>query len=90
MLQDLPLLPRLQLRENGWHLSADGMMLLTSPMKSASVAVEAWFASFWVLTIEYLQGLKGCCAFMEKALLRVPGRATAATTKWANRLLRKQ
>jgi len=84
------LLPRLQHRTDGWWLSIDKLMINAAAIQSPCVAVQAWFATFWSLGIEYPQQLQNTSIFFDKALLDGRGKICSAVRKWANRLLQCQ
>jgi len=81
VLQELLLEPQLHRSEgSGWSLSVDGQMILTD----IGTFKIAWFATFWLLSIEYTKGVANTCAFIEFGLLKMSGRmpAIVKSTRW--------
>jgi len=86
--QKLQLMPQLHHSDAGWSVSLDKQMIFTKNMRQLSAAVQAWFGSLWIFSIEYPRALQKTCTFVEMGLLRGSGRMLASVKKWANRLLR--
>jgi len=89
-LKGLQLHPQLRKASvGGWSVTADKQDLFSASMKSFSTAAQAWFATFWVFSIEYPPFISKTYLFIEKVLLHQgSGKAPAVVTKWANRLVR--
>ena len=69
-----------------WALVFDGVRILDG-MTTFSAALQSWYATFFVFSVEYTSSLKHSCVFFEKYLLRRNVFATSAVTRLANRIL---
>jgi len=49
-----------------WTVYVDGSCLLSKPVSSYIRALEAWYSTFWVFSVEYPQTMCNCCMFIEK------------------------
>jgi hypothetical protein len=85
-IQDNPVTPHIKTIGTLYSLTVDGQTIFTS-LKSFNLALQCWFAAFWIFQVEYPHGLQKCCEFVEKVLLGGKGKASAGVARWANRLL---
>jgi len=74
-------LPRLQHRPDGWWLSVDSQMVYSAAIQYPGVAVQAWFATFRCLGIEYPPRLRNTCLFIQKVLLGGRGKICSSVRK---------
>jgi hypothetical protein len=54
---------------NEFKVVVEGIDILRTTTKSFDMVLQAWFATFWVFSIAYPDGLKNSCEFFEKVLL---------------------
>jgi hypothetical protein len=85
--ENIPLIPAMHKKGDGWALSVDGAIIF-SGMKSFGTAMQTWFASFYILSIEFPVEVRETCNFIEKVLMgEGKGKVSSVLRKWANRLL---
>jgi len=51
---------------NQWNVHLDETALFTIPLKTYTKALEAWYATFWVFSVQYPETLSLSCSFLEK------------------------
>ena len=68
------MLPSLVCKNQKWTLHFDGQYLLTEPTATFMKAIQAWFAVFWIFSVEYPRQLRNVCLFLEKYIF---GRKTS-------------
>jgi hypothetical protein len=84
--EDIPLIPTIYKQDDGWALSVDGAIILKG-IKHFSTVLQCWFASFYIVSIEFPAELNNTCVFIERALMgEGKGKMSANVRKWANRL----
>ncbi len=86
-IQNLPLTPVIIKDGENWSIAIDRIVIFSEPLRSFALAVQTWFASFWVLSIQYPKCVNNTCLFYEKVFLNGKGKVPASISKWANRLL---
>ncbi|XP_065653722.1 uncharacterized protein LOC136080684 isoform X2 [Hydra vulgaris] len=85
--QEIPLSPVILPQDDEWNISVDKEVLFPKTICTFSEAFQAWFAAFWIFSIEFPKGLINTCQFLEKVLLGGKGKVPNVVSKWGNRLL---
>ncbi|XP_065640728.1 uncharacterized protein LOC105843605 isoform X6 [Hydra vulgaris] len=85
--QQVPLSPVILSQDDEWNISVDKEVLFPKTICTFSAAFQAWFAAFWIFSIEFPKGLSNTCQFLEKVLLGGKGKVPNIVSKWGNRLL---
>ncbi|XP_065640725.1 uncharacterized protein LOC105843605 isoform X4 [Hydra vulgaris] len=83
----VPLSPVILSQDDEWNISVDKEVLFPKTICTFSAAFQAWFAAFWIFSIEFPKGLSNTCQFLEKVLLGGKGKVPNIVSKWGNRLL---
>nr|XP_047135570.1 uncharacterized protein LOC124812702 [Hydra vulgaris] len=72
--QQIPLSPVILSQDDEWNISVDKEVLFLKTISTFSAAFQAWFAAFWIFSIEFPKGLSNTCQFLEKVLLGGKGK----------------
>ena len=73
--------------ERGYQVRCDNQLILTAAEERFTLALEAWMACFWVLSIEYPKRLANTLQLLERGLLgHGSGKVTAVVNQWSTRL----
>ncbi|XP_065684066.1 sterile alpha motif domain-containing protein 3-like isoform X1 [Hydra vulgaris] len=84
--QQIPLSPVILSQDDEWNISVDKEVLFPKTICTFSAAFQAWFAAFWIFSIEFSKGLSNTYQFLEKVLLGGKGKVPNIVSKWGNRL----
>ena len=50
-------------------IQVEGQSLMRKPLEKFSVAIQAWFDSYWAFALEYPGGMKNTCLFIENFIV---------------------
>jgi hypothetical protein len=67
LLQDIDSpVPSIVEIHGSWALHFDNVQLLQQPAATFADVLQAWFASFWIFSVQYPQTLMNTCVFLER------------------------
>lgn len=69
-----------------YQIRVDGIDVLEKSAETFQHAIEAWFGSFWIFALVYPPQLVNTLTFIERVLLKGPGKLPSAVVMWAKRL----
>ncbi len=62
---DSPVPSVVRVNDDGWTVHLDGVKLVET-LSTYQQALEAWFSTFFIFSVEYPKPLKNTCMFLER------------------------